>query len=176
MKSPPADRVAMLHGTQVTLRPVRDDDVEALATILAEPEIAKWWGRYDEARVRAELVLSDDPVVYAVEVDGELAGSIQYHEEPARDYRHAGIDVFLSTRFHGRGLGSDAVRTLARHLLHDRGHHRLVIDPNAKNEAAIRCYERVGFRRVGLMRAYERGPDGSWHDCYMLEALKGEIS
>lgn len=176
MQSPATDRVAVLHGTQVTLRLIREDDIVALAKILAEPEVAKWWGRYDEERVRTELVESADPVVYAIEVEGELVGSVQYHEEPARDYRHAGVDVFLSARFHGRGLGSDAVRTMARHLLHDRGHHRLVIDPNSANEAAIRCYERVGFRRVGLMRAYERGPDGSWHDCYMLEALKGEIS
>jgi aminoglycoside 6'-N-acetyltransferase len=34
--------------------------------------------------------------------------------------------------------------------VHDRGHHRLVIDPAADNERAIRCYERVGFRRIGV--------------------------
>ena len=36
----------------------------------------------------------------------------------------------------------------------------LKIDPAAANSRAIRCYGKVGFRPVGLMRQYERGPDG----------------
>jgi aminoglycoside 6'-N-acetyltransferase len=39
----------------------------------------------------------------------------------------------------GRCIGRDTVGTLARYLVHDRGHHRLVIDPAADNEPAIRC-------------------------------------
>ncbi|HUG83274.1 MAG TPA: GNAT family protein [Euzebya sp.] len=175
MPTTPAKPIARLHGTQVTLRLVTEDDLEPLTRILAQPEVQRWWGRYDERRVRAELLESEDTVVYAVEVNDTVIGSIQYSEERAPSYRHAGIDVFLSADLHGQGLGSDAIRTIARHLIHDRGHHRLVIDPQVDNVAAIRCYERVGFRKVGLMRAYERGPDGEWHDCLMLEALKDEL-
>ncbi len=164
-----------LHGTQVMLRLMTEDDVEPLNTILAHPEIARWWGHYDAARVRSELLESLSTVVYAILVDDQVVGSIQYTEEPAPDYRHAGLDLFLSIEHHGKGLGSDSVRTIARHLVHDRGHHRLVIDPQLGNEAAVRCYERVGFRKVGLMRAYERGTDGDWHDCLMLELLKDEL-
>jgi RimJ/RimL family protein N-acetyltransferase len=75
-------------------------------------------------------------------------------------YRHAGMDIFLTTPRHGQGLGTEAIRLLARYLFEERGHHRLTIDPAADNVAAIRAYERVGFRRVGIMRNYERGPDG----------------
>ncbi len=164
-----------LHGTQVQLRLMTEDDVDALTAILAQPGISRWWGRYDADRVRADLLDSVGTVVYVIEVDGEVVGSIQYTEEPAPDYRHAGLDLFLSVDHHGRGLGSDAVRTLSRHLVHDRGHHRLVIDPQVDNLPAVACYERVGFRKVGLMRAYERGQDGEWHDCLMLELLKDEL-
>ena len=59
---------------------------------------------------------------------------------------------------HGRGLGSDAVRTLARHLFAEHRHHRLVIDPAADNTAAIGCYAKVGFRPVGVMRRYSGIP------------------
>ena len=79
---------------------------------------------------------------------------IQYCEETDEEYRHAGIDLFLGAPYHDRGLGTDAVRTMARHLIDDRGHHRLTIDPAAHNERAIRCYEKVGFKRVGVMREY----------------------
>jgi aminoglycoside 6'-N-acetyltransferase len=50
---------------------------------------------------------------------------------------------------HRRGVGRDAVCTLARYLVRTRHHHRLVIDPDADNEPAIRCYASVGFRPVG---------------------------
>ncbi len=165
-----------LHGTSVLLRPVVPDDVEQLTKILATPEVRRWWGRYDHERVEREFLQADErTVVFAVELQGQVIGSIQFYEEPTPDYRHAGIDVFLDPDYHGQGLGTDAVRTVARYLVHDRGHHRLVIDPAADNEAAIKCYERVGFKRVGVMRDYERGPDGRWHDCLMLEMLKHEL-
>ena len=64
---------------------------------------------------------------------------------------------------------------LARHLLAERGHHRITIDPAAANTAAIRTYEKVGFRPVGVMRLYEQGPDGTWHDGLLMELLAGEL-
>jgi len=164
-----------LHGTATTLRRVRGEDVPALTAILAEPEVARWWPRYDEERVRAEFVDATDTVVFAIESDGELIGSIQYVEEPSPDYRHASIDVFVHPAWHGKGLGTDAVRTLARHLVHDRGHHRLAIDPAVENERAIRTYRRVGFRDVGIMRRYERNVAGEWHDCLLMDLLKEDL-
>jgi aminoglycoside 6'-N-acetyltransferase len=51
----------------------------------------------------------------------------------------------------------------------------LTIDPAADNEAAIKAYEKVGFGRVGIMRAYERGPDGTWHDGLLMDMLAEEL-
>jgi aminoglycoside 6'-N-acetyltransferase len=76
---------------------------------------------------------------------------------------------------HGRGLGSEAVRRVVRHLIDDLGHHRITIDPAAANIAAIRAYEKVGFRRVGVMRQSERDADGEgWHDSVPMELLAGD--
>jgi aminoglycoside 6'-N-acetyltransferase len=165
----------VLHGTATTLRPVTPDDAEVLTAILSEPEVARWWPRYDAERVQRDLIEATGTTVFVVEADGQVIGSIQYVEEPAPDYRHASIDVFLDPKWHGKGLGSDAVRTLARHLIHDRGHHRLAIDPAADNHKAIAAYKRVGFREVGVMRAYERGTDGEWHDGVLMELLASDL-
>ena len=60
-------------------------------------------------------------------------------------------------------------------LIDERGHHRLTIDPAAHNTNAIKAYERVGFRPVGVMRKYERGPDGEWHDGLLMDMLAEEL-
>lgn len=157
------------------LRPVTEADIPALVAIQAEPSVARWWGPPDEEELRREAAGESDVAVFAITVDGDLAGLIEYHEENDPMYRHAGIDLFLGERFQGRGLGTDAVRTLARHLIDERGHHRLTIDPAADNAAAIRAYEKVGFRPVGVMRKYERAPDGSWRDGLLMDLLADEL-
>ncbi|MET8582325.1 GNAT family protein [Streptomyces collinus] len=169
--------MTVLHGALVVLRPTVTEDVAALAAIRATPEVrARWRGGDDlEADVAADL---EDPECNCLTVDhqGRTVGMIQWYSEEEPDYRHAGIDLFLSPTVHGEGLGTDAVRTLARHLVDEHGYHRLVIDPAADNTAAIRCYEKAGFRPVGIMRQYERGPDGTWHDGLLMDLLAAELT
>ena len=167
--------MVVLRGERVLLRPGHPEDAAKLVRIRNEPEVARRWGSAGiEEEIGEELVGVDDGFV--IEVDGEIVGAIQYHEENEPTYRHAGIDIFLTTSRHGQGLGTEAVRLLARHLFEEHHHHRLTIDPAADNAAAIRAYEKAGFRRVGIMRKYERrGPDGAWHDGLLMDVLKEEF-
>jgi aminoglycoside 6'-N-acetyltransferase len=166
--------MVVLRGERVLLRPGGPEDAEKLIRIRKEPEVARRWGSEDiEDEVREGFVGTDEGFV--IEVDGEAVGAIQYGEEEDPMYRHASVDVFLATSHHGRGLGTEAIRLLARHLFEDRGHHRLTIDPAADNAAAIRAYEKAGFRPVGIMRGYERGPDGAWHDGLLMDLLREEF-
>lgn len=80
-----------------------------------------------------------------------------------------------SHRATGRGWARKAIRVLARYLFEERGHHGLTIDPAADNEAAIRAYERVGFRRVGITRQCERGLDGTRHDGLLMDMLREDF-
>ncbi|MBZ4017872.1 GNAT family N-acetyltransferase [Streptomyces purpurogeneiscleroticus] len=166
-----------LYGADVVLRPATEDDIPALAAIRGEPEVyARWRGGKDlEAEVADDLA-SPDEYTYTIEYAGRIIGAIQWSQESDPDYRHANIDIYLTSALHGRGLGTDAVRTLARHLLTERGHHRIAIDPAADNEAAIRSYRKVGFRPVGIMRQYERGPDGTWHDSLLMDLLAADLT
>jgi aminoglycoside 6'-N-acetyltransferase len=164
-----------LRGHAVILRPAESADIEPLAAIRATPEVyVRWHGGPDLAKAVAEEI-ADEPTL-VIEHDGRVVGAIQYGEESDPDYRHASIDIYLDPAVHGRGLGTDAVRTLSRYLIGERGHHRLVIDPAADNAAAIRSYTKVGFRQVGIMRRYERGPDGTWHDGLLMDLLADELT
>ncbi|MCM2578931.1 GNAT family N-acetyltransferase [Streptomyces meridianus] len=166
-----------LTGSAVTLRPAVEADIPLLAAIRATPEVfARWRGGEDlEAEIRADLA-DGETRISTVELDGRVVGAIQWSAQEEPDYRHASIDIYLDPAVHGRGVGADAVRTLARHLIDEHGHHRLVIDPAADNAAAIACYRKVGFRPVGVMRAYERGSDDSWHDGLLMDLLAEELT
>lgn len=158
----------------MTLRLVAPNDEPTLRQIFSDPSVARWWG--DPAQAVADTLNDDeDETHYVIEVDGDVAGMVQSYEETDPMYRHAGIDIALRESWQGRGIGPDAIRTLARHLIKERGHHRLTIDPAAHNTNAIKAYERVGFKPVGVMRKYERGADGEWHDGLLMEMLAGEL-
>ena len=165
----------ILHGERVRLRPLRPEDAPALAAIQNEPGVRSWWGAGTEAHYR-EKVDATDTEGYVVELAGEAIGFIEEHEENDPDYRHAGIDLFVGDAFQGQGLGTDALRTLVRDLFAQRGHHRITIDPAADNEAAIRSYEKVGFRRVGVLREYWRDADGVWRDGLLMDLLARELA
>lgn len=161
-----------LRGPRLILRTATLDDVTRLTAIRSEPEIARRWGILEDGEIE-EFVT--DEKTFVIEVDGEVVGATQYGEEEDPMYRSANIDLYVTTPRHGQGMGSEAVRVLARYLIEERGHHRLTIDPAADNTAAIRAYEKVGFRPVGVMRSYERGPDGTFHDGLLMEMLADEL-
>jgi aminoglycoside 6'-N-acetyltransferase len=165
-----------LTGRRLVLRPPLADDADALTAILQEPEVARWWPRFDRQRVLAELIAerhAEEPFV--IEEDGRIVGYIQAAEELEPDFHHAGIDLFLTAAAQGRGLGPDAIRILAADLIDRRGHHRITIDPVASNVRAIAAYEKVGFRPVGRLRQYQRMGDGSWADALLMELLAVEL-
>jgi aminoglycoside 6'-N-acetyltransferase len=159
-----------------TIRPILPEDAEGLASILAQPSVARWWGAFDQERVERELIVGEPDVrVYAIEVDGRLVGAIQSAEETDAEFRHAGIDLFLDDEAQGQGIGPTAIRILARRLIDEAGHHRITIDPAADNERAISAYEKVGFRQVGRLRRYQRMADGTWVDGMLMELLADDL-
>jgi aminoglycoside 6'-N-acetyltransferase len=168
---------AVLEGAEVRLRPARRDDVPALVPIREDPVVYARWRGGPDLRSAVEQDLAElGATAYVIEFGARVVGWIQWSAEEEPDYRFASIDLYLDPAFHGRGLGTDAVRTVVRHLIEDHGHRRFEIDPAADNQAAIRCYAKVGFRPVGIRRQSERGPDGSWHDALLMDLLADEVT
>jgi aminoglycoside 6'-N-acetyltransferase len=164
-------------GLGLRLRQVVEADRPRLAAILTEPSVAQWWHTHD---LDAVIDRTIDAHVWAIEEergDGwTVVGGVQAWALDDPEYEHAGIDLFVSTAAQGRGVGRTVVRTVARWLFEVRGHHRIVIDPAAANARAIRAYSAVGFRPVGVMRAYERRPDGTWADGLLMDLLPDDLA
>jgi aminoglycoside 6'-N-acetyltransferase len=167
------DRPVASEAAEIVLRALAPGDEAELLRIHETPEVVRWWDAPEEG------FPWDEPssTRLAVVMGGAIVGLIQYWEEREPRYRHAGIDLFVDPALHGRGIGAEAVRRVALLLIGERGHHRITIDPAVDNAAAIRCYEKVGFRRVGVLRRAERDVGGpGWHDVLLMELLADDLA
>jgi aminoglycoside 6'-N-acetyltransferase len=164
-----------LRGPRLRVRATVDSDVDALVAIRATPEVHAWWRGDDlEAEIRSDIFATDFEAYTIEDLDGTIIGGLYCEEADDADYRHASVDIFLDPTVRGQGLGGEAITVLAKHMF-GRGHHRLTIDPAVENTAAIRAYSKVGFRPVGVMRKYELGRDGAWHDGLLMDLLAEEL-
>jgi RimJ/RimL family protein N-acetyltransferase len=149
------------------LSPLVWEDAEALRAIRRDPLVAEWWDELEDEFPFEE----PESTRLTIRHDGAIAGMVQYAEELEPKYRSASIDIFVAPSHWGQGVCTEAVRQVVA-MLHDRGHHRITIDPAASNEAAIRCYSKAGFTPVGILRLAERDADGrGWHDSLMMELV-----
>jgi aminoglycoside 6'-N-acetyltransferase len=160
-----------IAGPTLTLRPVAPADVAALRAIHAAEGVARWWGPPGERWPLEE----DEPglVLLTVWRAAAIVGFIQFWEETDPRYRSAAIDLFVDPAHHREGIASEALTVLVAHLLTERGHHRITIDPALDNAGAIACYAGVGFTPVGVMRAYERDPSTDVpHEALLMELVR----
>ena len=167
------DSTLPLTGPLVTLRAPRDADLDPLLAILAEPEVAEWWVGYTPERVREEF-LEAPAVARVIEVEGECAGAMFVLRGEDPEYPTTVMHLFIGTRFRGRRVGEEAL-ALAIRAEFAAGITRVTLDPNVRNAGAIRSYERLGFRRIGVLRDYQVRPDGSLDDALFLDLTRSDF-
>ncbi|MDQ1571395.1 MAG: aminoglycoside 6-N-acetyltransferase [Actinomycetota bacterium] len=163
---------SVLTGERMTLRPPVEADVASLARILAEDEVSRWWVGYDDSRVRDEIVASGSALV--MEIDGRAAGAIFLYPNEDAEYRHTVIHLFLGADWYRQRYGAEALTIAIEHLA-SLGHHRFTLDPNVNNGPAIRSYERLGFKRVGVLRQYQLRPEGHWEDGLLMDLVLSDF-
>ena len=131
-----------MRGKRTCTRRATDDDAALLAAWHDDPDVRRYWDNetftVDEMR---ERLARDDVDGWVVEQeDGAPIGYLQTHA--------TGMDMFLVPSARGRGLGPDAARAMAEHLLAAGSHDRVTVDAYAWNEPAIRAWARAGFVEV----------------------------
>jgi [ribosomal protein S5]-alanine N-acetyltransferase len=154
----------MLKGKFITLRPVRDTDLNQLYSfhididnrgdyfprgLLAQPAFHKqfeemgFWGKEEGMLV---IVSLDDMLLGHI----EFFKTVNYLDEFELSYQ-----VYASEQ-RGRGVATEAVQLLVRYLFETKqvNRIRLVIHPD--NVASRRLAEKCGFRHEGTAR-------GAWY-------------
>jgi RimJ/RimL family protein N-acetyltransferase len=150
----------VLQGVRCRLRPYAAGDAHALRAAADDPAVSRWMTAgfpspytLEDARAWLALATFDDPPNnFAIEADGRFAGGIGLLPQSGERDGTATFGYWLAREFWGRGIATDAARTLARHAFAERGVHRLeamVFEPNV---ASARVLEKAGFVREGLLR------------------------
>lgn len=169
-----------MHGERVRLRPVDEADLPRFVEWLADPEVTRWLaavgdpptldGEYEwwESR-RAD----PDNVMWSIEdEEGRLIGTVDLRLVPHAQRAELGIAIQDKTRW-GKGYGTETVRLVVAYAFGELGLHRVELHVDKANVRAVRCYEKCGFTREGLLREH-RLVDGRFSNTIVMAVLREE--
>jgi [ribosomal protein S5]-alanine N-acetyltransferase len=149
-----------LTGRICTVRPWRASDVDALVRHANDAEVARQLrDRFPHPYTRDDAVAFIRHAVeeragnLAIEVDDEAVGAIGFIPGSDIERFSAEIGYWLGRHFWGRGIVTDALRTLTEHVFAERNLLRIYALPFADNAASARVLEKAGYEREGLLRS-----------------------
>jgi len=153
----------VLIGTLTRLRPLQSADLPDLIRWYGDPEVNHWLHQSEYRDVSEERIRSkfgpgterEGEVRWIIEAaDGTSIGLIRL-EGIAGAHSRAELAVSIGEKaYWSRGYGTDAIRVALRHGFRELALRRVHLITDADNERGIRCYEKCGFRREGLLRSH----------------------
>lgn len=142
----------------------REEHISILQKWLKQPHVAEFWQETtDEAELRKKYLNDLEArgvAAYVIKIDDRLIGYIQSYEAqkvggglwPDAQPGTYGIDQFIGEPdFINQGWGTKIIQEFVNRLYLKHKVTEVITDPELKNARAIRCYEKIGFVRVGLI-------------------------
>jgi RimJ/RimL family protein N-acetyltransferase len=171
---------SILEGQKVRLRPVEERDLPFFVEWLADKDVTRWLAAVDEPPTLEDehdwyesARADENGVLWSIEtLDGDLVGSTDLRLAPHAERAELGIAIQDKTRW-SEGLGTDAIRLVVEYAFDELGLHRVELQTDEANARAIRCYEKVGFVREGLLRDH-RKIEGHFSNTIQMSVLAGE--
>ena len=162
------------------LRALEPDDLEFLYALENDPGI---WGVSDTLAPVSRHALREYldhatadfyavrqlRLVLATEISSPAVGVVDLFDyDPLHQRAAVGITVLASQRRHGYARQAlQLLKTHAHQVLHL---HQIYATVGAENQASMRLFKAVGFRRVGTRRAWLRTASG-WQDAVEWQCL-----
>ena len=176
-----------LVAPRVVLRPVADDDVDAVLALFGDADRMRFWGHAPLAS-RAEAAAYVEGIRRGAAtgtllqwVVCEASGDEGAGAQPLlgtctlagvdRTHRRAELGVALLPEAMGRGLATAAARAAIDYGFEELGLHRITADADPRNASALALLERLGFRREGLLREHYRHGE-EWQDGVLFGLLR----
>jgi len=168
-----------LQAGQLTLRPWRPSDAEAIVEAYRDPDIRHWHVQSmteDEAltwlaswpeRWRAETGAG-----WAVTQLDVLVGRVGFRSITLRE-GHAELAYWTVRAARGRNIAPRAVRAVSTWMFQSVGLHRIELCHSALNPVSCRVADKAGFRYEGTRRQHLLHRDG-WHDMHLHAQLAAD--
>ena len=173
-----------LDAGRVRLRQLGVADLDDLHAVFSDVRSMRYWSRpafIDLDETRAYLAAIDrgreqgDLLQWGIELidEARVIGTTTLFYINTEQQR-AEIGYVLRSDYWGQGHANAAVRSLLRYARDDMHLRRIEADVDPRNEASLRCIERLGFQREGLCR--ERWVvAGETQDAVLLGLLLREL-
>lgn len=133
-------------------------------------QIDQWCATRAEQTDRLDLAVVD-------RATGDWAGEVVINDLDT-DNRCCGFRIALSASARNRGLGTEATRMIVDYVfdqVDEPSLHRIELEVYAFNPRAAAVYERVGFRREGVLRD-SLWWEGEFHDTVAMSILRTDRS
>lgn len=168
-----------LKEGDVELRPIEKEDAEFLRDCINHPEVIKWLGMAPEPKnidQEEEWIESkknsENEVSFMIEYNGETVGEIALLDIH-KYYRRARFGFLMQPDYHGRGIGTKALRLLLDYGFNQLNLHRIEGGYYEGNEASRKVQERLGFQEEGRKRD-EMFVGGEYKDLVLMSILESE--
>jgi RimJ/RimL family protein N-acetyltransferase len=170
-----------LIGTNVYLRPLERADAPRIVPWFNDPEVTATLERYrpldlqeEEAFIeRAYRSEHDLPLGIALRETDQLIGVTGLHQIDPRN-RHATFGICIGEKSEwGKGHGTEVTALMVAYAFRELNLNRVWLRVYEQNRSGIRAYEKVGFRREGVLRQ-DRFHEGRYWDTFVLGILRQE--
>jgi len=122
---------------------------------------------------QAAKLLDHMMMIVDLETDTPIGWCALFYQIPAN--RHALLGIIIGDKsYWGRGYGEEAVRLILDYGFNVLNLNSVELGVYAFNRRAIRCYEKVGFRRIGVLRQ-ARIVAGGAYDTILMDILASEF-
>jgi putative acetyltransferase len=165
-----------MSSTDIVIRALEPEDMAAVTEMMNQPLAI--WGTLQvpfvslAERQKRSLATPPGHTRLAAVIDGKVIGNIGLH--PADNVRRAhtaAIGMAVHDAYAGRGAGSALMAAVVNQADRWLNLKRLELTVFSDNARAIALYERFGFEREGLLRAYA-WRDGAYVDAITMARLR----
>lgn len=175
----------MIKSGDIAIRPMLDtaEDYQLMTKWLSDPRIYKfihgkpkdlaWVKKKYGPRIREKERVNS----CFIEFKNLPIGYIQYFNiKPyEKDYEMKNtqdvwaIDMWIGEPdFWEKGIGSKSLKLLVDFIFNNLKAEKIIIDPHVNNPRAIRVYEKVGFKKVKILKKHEAYKDTKV-DAWLME-------
>ena len=151
-----------LRTNRLFLRPLVASDADSLFAVFSDPTVMRYWGTppWSGVTKAQELIVNDLEDMLAgklISLGIELLATSQLIGTCTlfrlmRECKRAEIGFGMSSSCWGNGYMHETLNALCAFGFQELGLNRIEADVDPRNLPSIKCLERLGFQKEGLLR------------------------